>query len=92
MEILIFILAWLGGFLIGIQLGVSITRNNNYTIKLLKVNILTLSIDNGKGWIRILGKGFEWINVFKHILSFSQRNNYAKCIKIGKYNFYLLKK
>lgn len=63
----------------------------NLHIEIFSLSIIALNISNGRSWIRLFGYGFSVKNTRKHSELFSERNNYSKVLRVGRYLFKYLK-
>ena len=57
----------------------------HHSLKLFGFFVWSFHYMDGFGWFRIFGKGLKWKDSHRHSLTFSERNNYDKWIKIGKW-------
>lgn len=59
---------------------------------MFNVRIWAFYYYNRCGWFRLFGYGLLWKDINIHDLTFSQRNDYSKGIKLGKWYIGICKK
>jgi len=65
-------------------------KYRQYVLRLCGVSICAMTLSNGIGWMRILGKGIHWKDTTKHRLYFSERSGFKKALNVGKWRLSLL--